>query len=280
MKQKAKIENMNLGIAKKSPTTAFELMMNFQCDMRAEVGLEPLLHWEQVRQTPEWVKNICRNLRKTVLKSILKLRPKRKVNWRNYGRLIGIMERYKTFLAKDLPQILKEESFNRISDKKWDKIQPLLGEEEARQYYLKILERPANDGASLLELTELVLEKQLVRLEKSKETAFLHLSNQGAKTVKIFLKGMSEGYTAFMDEEGQFSGDDRRADIYLELLAWQYDIEKMRKSVLPKTSNHLIEELKKNPEFKNKTHDWFKDVFKDIKLSIGRRGRPWKFSCP
>jgi hypothetical protein len=280
MKSKAKIKNKDMRIAKKSPPTAFELAMNLQCDMRAEAGLKPLPYWKQTLKTPQWTKNICRNFRNTIFKSVLKLKPNRKVNWRYYGRLIGIMERYKTFLATDVPRILKEEGLNKISDKKWGEIQPLLGEEEARQYYLKILGRPADDNTPSSELVEIILGKQLAYLEKNKVTAFYHLSSQDAKTTAIFLKGISEGYAAFLNEEGQFSGDDRRADIYLELLAWQYDIEKMSKSVLPKTSNHLIEELKKNPEFKNKTHDWFRDVFKDIKLSVGRRGRPRKFSCP
>jgi hypothetical protein len=83
-----------------------------------------------------------------------------------------------------------------------------------------------------------------------------------------------------MNEEGKFSGDDRRADIHMELLIWQYDIEKIRKSVPPKSRSDLFVELKRNPEFSDKKQEWFNEVCKDIKLSIGRRGRPWKFSCP
>lgn len=280
MNQKAKNENEKHGTAKCSQPTVFELLMNLQCDLRVEMNLEPLPHWKQTSQTPDWAKIIYRKLCSTILKSVLKLRPKSKtkVNWRNYGRIIGLNERYKTFLAKDAPQILQREGFNKISKKKWDKIQPLLGEEDARQYCLKFLDRPANDNTSLSELAEIVLRRQLENLEKQKQIAFWHLANQSAKTVAIFLKGMGEGYTVFLNEEGEFSGDDRRAGIHLELIAWQYDIEKMRRLVPHKTSNHLIGELKTLPEFKNKTQDWFQDVFKDIKLSIGRRGRPWQFS--
>jgi len=252
--------------------------MNAQSDLRAEAGLEPLPHWKPTRMTPGWVKNTCRKLCNTILKPILKLSFKGKVNWRNYGRGIGLIDRYKTFLAKDVARMIREDGLDKISKKKRAKIQPLLGEKEARQYYLKHLGRPANDKTPLLELFEIGLERQLTNLEKQKQTAFAHLANQSAKTVNIFLKGMSEGYTAFMNVEGEFSADDRRADIHLELIAWQHDIEKMRKSVLPKTSNHLIGELKKLPEFKNKKNDWFKDVFKDIHLSIGRRGRPPNFA--
>ncbi len=42
----------------------------------------------------------------------------------------AIIERYKIFLAKDVPRILKEEGLDNISKEDWAKIQPLLGEEQ------------------------------------------------------------------------------------------------------------------------------------------------------
>jgi hypothetical protein len=69
-------------------------------------------------------------------------------------------------------------------------------------------------------------------------------------------------------------------DIHLELIAWQFDIEKMRKAVLPKTRNDLFREIKKLPEYKNKTQCWFNDVLKDIKLTGWKKGHPYQFSAP
>jgi hypothetical protein len=281
MKKKTKAENVNVGIVIRPQPTAFELMMNFQCDLRAEAGLAPLPHWKKTRDTPEWTKNICRKFRNTILKSVLKLRPKNGiVNWRNYGRCIGIMERYKVFLAKDVPKIFERDGLDEVSDEKWAKIQPLMGEEEARQYYLKLLERPADDKASLPELLEIAIERLVVNLEKQKQIAFFHATCQDAKTGAMFMKGIGEGYTAFLNEDGEFSGDDRRANIHLELVAWQYDIEKMRKFVLPVSRKKLFGEIKKLPEFKDKKQNWFDDVCKDINLSMGRVGRPWQFARP
>jgi hypothetical protein len=277
MKRKTKTETGNLGLT--SHRTVFDVMMNVQCDLMAEAGLPLPRHLKKTHETPQWTKNICQKLKATILKPVLKLKPmRRKFSWRNYGRMIGIIERYKTFLAKDVPRILKDDGLDKIGKKRWAKIQPLLGEKDARQYYLKILGRPANDKTPFLELAAQIFVGGLIKLEQHKQTAFAHLADQSAKTTAIFLKGMSEGYSAFLNEDGEFSADDRRADIHLELVAWQYEIEKMRKSVPPKTSKHLIGELKKLPEFKTKTDDWFKDVFKDIHLSIGRRGRPPQFS--
>ena len=280
MKRKAKNQNEQLAVVKHSPPSVFEVVMNLQCDLRAEMNLDPLPHWRQTRPTPDWAKNICGKLRRTILKSVLKLRPKSptEINWRNYGRCVGIIERYKTFLNVDVPRILESEGFNDISPEKWEKIQPLLGEGTARDYYLKVLKRPPDDSAPLEELAELAIQKQLENLEALKQMAFYHLAHQSAKTGKLFLKGIEEGYTAFLNEDGEFTGDDRRADIHMELLAWQHDIEKMRRMIPAKNNQHLVSELKKNSEFKNKSQDWFKEVFKDIKLSIGPRGRPRKFS--
>ncbi len=106
--------------------------MNVQCDLRAEAGLKPLPHWTKTRETPQWTKNICQKLKNTILKPILKLKPTRKFSWRNYGRCIGIFERYKTFLAKDVPRMLKEDGLDKIGKKRWAKIEPLLGEKNAR----------------------------------------------------------------------------------------------------------------------------------------------------
>lgn len=280
MKQKPNKHNNQLATNNYAPLTAFELVMNLQCELRAEMNLAPLPHWRQTRPTPGWAKNICERLRRTILKSVLKLRPNPKagISWRNYGRCIGIMKRYRVFLHQDVPQIFEREGLNDISPEEWEKIQPLLGEETAREYYLKLLNRPADDPAPLEELTQLAIEKQLANLEALEQLAFFHVSHQSAKTGNIFLKGISEGFTAFLNEDGEFTGDDRRADVHLELLACQHDIEKMRRSLPQKNNKHLVRELRKLPEFKNKSQDWFNEVFKSIKLSIGPRGRPSKFS--
>ena len=280
MKIKAKKRNEPLVAVNHTPPTAFELMMNLQCDLRAEMNLDPLPHWQQTRPTPGWAKNICGKLRRTILKSVLKLRQKSKteINWRNYGRCIGIMERYLVFLNRDVPQILEKEGLNNLGAEEWERLQPRLGEETAREYYLKVLERPADDPTPLNELAELVMQKNVSHLEALKKLAFQHIAYQSAKIGNLFLKGMSEGFTAFLNEDGEFAGDDRRADIHLELLAWQYDIEKMRRMIPQKNSRHLIRELEQLPEFETKSEAWFKEVFKDIKLAIGPRGRPQKYS--
>src|SRR5277367_2971582 len=124
MKRKVKIEKSNLGLSPQR--TGFDLVINLQCDLLAEAGLPLPPGLRKTRETPQWTKNICQKLKATILKPVLKLKPKRKFSWRNYGRCIGIIERYKTFLAKDVPRILKKEGLDKIGKKEWAKIQTLL----------------------------------------------------------------------------------------------------------------------------------------------------------
>lgn len=275
MKPKKKLGNSKLPTINRKPPTAFELMMNYRVDMHAEMGIEPPPFWEKTHATPNWTKKIYQNFSKTILKPLRKLKPMRnQLNWRYYGRIIGILDRFKTFWLYDVAAILKADGLDNFSDADWARIQPQLGEEIAREHYLKALKLPTESIISYECLVEMMLHKQFLAMDKMKQNAFHVVSLQDAKTTKLFLQGMAEGYTAVLNVDGEFSADDRRASIHFELLAWQYDIEKMRRAVPQKYNKHLVAELKKLPEYKNKADSWFNEVFKDIKLSIGKKGRP------
>jgi hypothetical protein len=278
MKQKNKVKNSKLPKIIRTPPTAFELLMNYWCDMHAEMKIAPPVHWEKTRTTPKWVKNIYGNFRRTLLRPLVKLKPRRKLNWRYYGRIIGILERFKKFYTHDIPKILEDEGFDKISDREWARIEPLLGLDRLHDYFLTLLKFPADSIIPTERLVAMAQHKALVNLERIKQRALGHVSHQDPKTTELFWKGISEGYTAVLNSDGEFSADDRRADIHFELLAMQYEVEKLRRVLPPKNNKHLVAELRKNPEFKNQTDDWFKDVFKKVKLSIGRRGRPTAYS--
>ena len=257
--------------------TIFARMMDLQCELRDAAGMQPLPGWEKPGNTPDWAKIICIRYRQTILKSVVKLKPGRRVNWRNYGRCIGLMERYKTFIGKDVPNILKKEGLLKLSKEKQAKLDAALGEKEMRQYYLKLLNRRPTDRTSLAKLVEMALERQLENLERHRQEAFYNLTQQDAKTGKMFFKGMNEGYSIFLNEDGEFSGDDRRADVYGELLAFQYEVEKMRRTLPAKTRKDLRIELKKSPAFQDMGQEWFNDVCDEIKLSMKGVGAPHKF---
>ena len=159
------------------------------------------------------------------------------------------------------------------TEERWNKIQAQLGEEQARQYYLKILGRPADDQATLDEVWELVRQREAAHLNKIREKANFFVAQQTAKDVKRFLVGVGEGYSIFINEAGEFSGDDRRADVYMELLSIQNEIEKMRRKLPAISRSDLREGLKKSPDFQDRGQKWFNDVCDEIELSMKGRGR-------
>ena len=43
------------------------------------------------RETPKWVGKITDGFKRTILKPVLKLKQKRKMDWQNYGKIIGVL---------------------------------------------------------------------------------------------------------------------------------------------------------------------------------------------
>ncbi len=260
--------------------TLFARMMDVNCQLREAAGLQPLARWTPSKNKPEWVNNVCIRYRQTVLKSVLKLKPGRRVNWRNYGRCIGLIERGRTFFRHDVPKMLKKDGLDRLSKGRQAKLDAISGEKEMREYYSKVLKRPLPDRITLAELLTLVSQARLEELDKHRQVALFHIARKDAKTCKMFYKGWNEGYSIFINEDGEFSGDDRREGVYGDLLAMQYEVEKWRRMLPAKTRNDLRNELKKSPDFQDRGQKWFNDICDDIKLSMKAPGAPHKFVKP
>jgi hypothetical protein len=253
----------------------FVRLMDLQCELRDAMGLEPLPDWKPTQSTPEWVRTICIRYRNTILKAVLKLKPKGKVNWRNYGRCIGLMERCKTFYQHDIPRILKRDGLDRLTKKQQARLDEVSGEQEMHEYFLKVLKRPLDDKITLANLLTLGMNRQLEVLDKHRQVALYHVAKQNAKDCKMFYVGMSEGYSIFLNEDGEFSGDDRRADVYGNLLAFQHEVEKMRRTLPAQTREDLRYKLSEWTETKYRK-ERFNDICDEIKLSMKSPGAPHK----
>ena len=269
-------------VEKTSKPTLLEFMSNVQIEMADSAGLtvEQKPKNEQNR-LPKWSMKIVGQLRKTILKPILNLRPKGEINWQNYGKIIGILDRCKTFLLWDLSRFIKDEELDKITHEQWEKLQP---KNQLRSYVIQMLKRAVSEDESLDDLVEETIKRKIEFLEKIKVVALLHVSQQGPKNHAMFLKGLEQGYNAFLDVEGKFSGDRGRTEIYTELLSSQHEIEKMRRMLPERTDEDLYDHLKpwyKFPHPKEKALKWLRDVCDDICLSMtGKRGRPHKFLRP
>lgn len=252
--------------------------MDLQGNLGEALGLSPLAHWKPKQSTPEWAKNICIRYRQTIFKSVMKLKPGQQVNWRNYGRCIGLIERCKTFYTDEVPKLLKREGLDRLTKEQQAKLDAIFGEEEMREYLLKVAGRSQDDPITTEELAVFLCQKQNEQMERHRQVAFFHVANQDVKKANLFWKGVSEGFLIFLDEDGQFRGDDRRANVCGALLGYQYEVEKMRRMLPAKTRVDLRDGLKNFSDFQDGGQAWFNDICRDIKLSMKGRGAPHKIS--
>jgi hypothetical protein len=258
--------------------TFFEQAIDLQVELRKAMGL-PWNHLPtaDTNEMPKWCSKIAERFRKTTLKPILKLRPNGTVNWRHYGRMMGIIERWKTFITHDLERNWIEEGFDKITDEQWEKIRLLLGEDKFRAHLEASLGRPVANDESLEKLVEEALERRLEFLEKLKRDACWHIAQQSAKITALFFKGMSEGYTCFLDEQGRFVGDRGRTHLYYDFLAYRLEIEQFRRTMPVKTRRDLqrwIIEKTKIPITDD--NEWFDHFCDEISLSTKGAGRPAK----
>ena len=236
---------------------------------------------DEPKKLPNWSLNIIDRLRKTILKPVLKLKPTgNQINWRNYGRIIGVLERAKTFFNHDGYEILKKESLDKITDSKWAKIKAKLGlgDEQLRQRFAKELNRSVKDDEPLEKLAEEFHALRVVNLERHKHVALIYVSQTTAKNATLFYRGLSEGYTIFLNEEGQFCGERGRTEIYMELLACQLEVEKMRRMFPAKSRNDLYDYIQQSTNLPPKRYKWFRDICDEICLSTKGAGHPFKFS--
>lgn len=268
----------NLLIPKEGSPSIFARCMDIHCELSESMGLAPAPHWKKRCDTPSWAKNICNRYKRTIFRQVSKLKPNGKVNLQHYGRSIGMMKRFRTYLTKDVPAMLQKDGFEKISKERQAKFDALLGEQEMRRYCLKLLKRPAADSISTEALTELVCAQVLEGIAKHEQIAAFHINNQSAKDNSLFWKGVQEGLSIFIDDDGEFTGDDRRTEVYADLIGLQYEVEKMRKKLPAKSRPDLLKELEKLDDFRSGGKDWFNQVCRDIKLTMRGRGRPHSFA--
>jgi len=223
-------------------------------------------------EMPQWCWNIIKQLGKTILRPITKLRPTVNVDWRNYGRMVTVMERFKAFYEYDLPRILEEE-FGDMTAEQWERIEPQFGLDKIRAKMVKLLDRPVADDEPFEKLADEVWCRILGNLERQRQTALYHVAQQSPKVAAHFYKGMGEGYGLLIDERANFCGDRGRTNIHFSLLACMMEVEKIRRTLPPTTRSQFYDELGKVFKLSPKAYDWFNDVCDDIKFPLNNLGR-------
>jgi len=191
-----------------------------------------------VPELPRWAKNICEQLRLTIFKRVLELRPEgEKIDWHNFGRMLGVCQRLAAYLKNGRAEKSKEASKPNLA--------------------------PPTD----------LLEQVEVAFVDSMDAALA----QKVQSQCEYLSGLAEGYEMFLDTQGQFTGDRGRTALYFELLSRWLEIEEMRQAQPPVTCNQLYQLLApKLGDPGCKQFEWFKVFCKEIGLSMTTQGRPCK----
>ncbi|MGD0207579.1 MAG: hypothetical protein ABSC89_08245 [Verrucomicrobiota bacterium] len=270
--------------AKACTPTLLEFADTIQFELASSVNVAVVRKPAKRRQEmPQWVQKITDGFRRTIFKPVLKLKPKRKMDWQNYGKIIGVLSRQETFFTVDIPRICKEEGLDKITAKQWAKIFPETDEAKLRQRIIKELKRPVSDGEPMEKLAEEVMAQRIAGLEMQKQIALQQVAQQSAKNHAKFLKGFAQGYELFFDDQCGLCGDRGRTQILLDLLMLQYDIEKMRRTLPARSLTDLqsfVGQSFKFPPDAAQAKKWFKEVCDDICLSMKGRGRPHKLVNP
>jgi len=262
---------------KGGPPTLLEFMASYHAAVDKLTGQKGEENPElEVRPLPQWGVKTLEQLRKTVMRPILKLKPHKNINCKDYGKIVGILDRQITFLEVDIWEILIALGLDKITDEEWEKIQP---EAQMRALLIRVLNRKVGDDEMTADLAIEVLELKIKRYKDIKQAGFDFIAQQSAKDRSLFYDGLAIGYKLFLNEAGKFCGDRGRTEIYMDLLASQYEIEKMRRMLPVKNDGNLYDYLKPLHNFPSSVREqniaWLRDVCDDISLYItGKRGRP------
>jgi hypothetical protein len=170
--------------------TLLESLAGFEVAAWKECGLEiEPLPSVQPCAVPEWGKKIFGQFRKTVFRTLIKLRPGTGFNCQQFGKLVGVGNRFIKFLQSDLWRIVAEEGWDKISDEDWERIQPRA---QLRACLASVLNRPVGEHESDDDLASEVIDRVIKRLEDLRTFAFQFISTRGARDERFFYKGLAQ----------------------------------------------------------------------------------------
>jgi hypothetical protein len=194
---------------------------------------------------PEWCHNIADRLVLTVLKGIAGLAPDGKFEARNYGRMVGIVLRGITYVFKEVPAELKREGLWDLDPEKEKKIDAMIDMPVILAFASEMFHRPVSNEDELIKAGTAELELRLKREGEAFISVCRYLFNRPVAEQHDFLCGIPEGFKLFLNNDGGYTGQRRRTELYLRLLGFWPEICEMQKAEPPKTCKFLLDWLEK-----------------------------------
>jgi hypothetical protein len=194
---------------------------------------------------PEWCHKIADRLAVTIFKRVVGLNPKGKFDARNYGRMVGMFLRAITHFCKEVPAQLKRNGLINLEPEKEKKVEAMIDIPAMLSFASKMFNRPISNEAELGEAGAAELENKVEQQIGILLAAGLYLANRPVAEQHAFLCGIPEGFTLFLDNDGDLAGQKPRTELYLLLLMHWPEIAEMQMAEPPKTCKFLLNWLEK-----------------------------------
>jgi hypothetical protein len=224
---------------------------------------------------PLWAHNIADKLALTIFRRVIELNPKGEIDAQNYGRLVGSILRGVVHFCKEVPAQLKKEGLMDLTKDQEEKVDVMVDFPALLGFASQKFGQPMANEEELGTAVAQRIEKRAKEHVIGLQTFLIYLLDRPITEQHVFLCGIPEGFTMFLNNDGGYSGQRQRTEVYLHLLGYWPEIVEMQQSEPPKTRKFLLDWLEKEVG-KQLVEDekQFRDLCGEIGLVMAPPGHP------
>jgi len=246
----------------------------------ARVRGQPLGETKYSLVLPAWVHNICDKFIKTLFRNVMEMAPRdNQFIARQYGQIVGLLLRGVVVYLREFPEILKKhglEEMLHLTDEQGKKLDEISGMPLIISAASEYLHKPITNEGELFETVEQSVEKRAEDIVAHFFLVLRYLLDRPVQEQYEFLRGIPEGFKAFLNFQSEFTGEKRRVEIYFSLLRYWPEIVEMQKAQPPKTRRDLLDWLEKQEERQLVTDaKLFYELCDEIGLDMAPPGHPF-----
>jgi hypothetical protein len=229
------------------------------------------------REMPKWCHNIADRLALTIGKGLVGLAPQSKFDARNYGRMVGLFLRGFIHFSKEVPAQLKQEGLMDLNPENEKKVEAMVDMPAIVAFASEKFGQTITNEDELAKAGTAELEKKVKAQGEVLFSVVRYLLDRPVAEQHEFLCGIPEGFILMLDNDGGFSGQRARTELYFLLLMFWPEISEMQKAEPPKTCKFLLDWLEKQ-EAKKLVDDpkVFYGLCGEIGLVMAPPGHPHK----
>ena len=171
--------------------------------------------------------------------------------------------------------MVKREGFSDLSEEQQGRLKEISGLPMLLSVAGEFFQKPISNENELIGITTESVGAKSKELAEGFRAIVTYLLERPVEEQYEFLQGIPEGFKAFLDLQGDFTGNKRRIEIYFALMQYWPEIAEMQKAQPPKTRKYLLEWLEKQEEKPLVTDPkQFYEVCDEIDLDLAPPGHP------